>query len=252
VWMPRACRDAIVRSTRSLVAPSSPWRVIDWVIETTRSYASSRSGLKFAFDAGKVERRLRLLPPLHPSEPGPVRLNVVEQGRRVDAEVAWRVMPDLLRPSLQEGHRADRVAVLRVMVRRADLDEALQEEPRFAVLLAPDALEDFVRLEEVAVVEEADPFLDRIEPVRLASDHRPSYRPAADEGFGPRLADDDLPPYRAADRERRACASIVRRTSGVYVPRSVTVLVTKRPGVISKYRFRASIRSPRPFHTSSG
>ncbi len=70
------------------------------------------------------------------------------------------------------------------MVRRADLDEALQEEPRFAVLLPPDALEDFVRLEEVAV-------------------------------FGPRLGDDDLPPYRAADREGRAWASIVRRTSGV-------------------------------------
>src|SRR6266511_6265551 len=101
------------------------------------------------------------------------------------------------------------------MVRRADLDEALQEEPRFAVLLTPDALEDFVRLEEVAVVEEADAFLDRIEPVRLASDHRPSYRPAADEGFGLRLADDDLPDVsafrarerisalRAKDRDRR-------------------------------------------------
>src|SRR6266511_4476128 len=115
------------------------------------------------------------------------------------------------------------------MVRRADLDEALQEEPRFAVLLTPDALEDFVRLEEVAVVEEADAFLDRIQADRRVPDHPQGIGRRGESSFAG-AADSDralpnecltcrtticLTPHRPADREDPACASIVWMTAGV-------------------------------------
>src|SRR6266487_2964093 len=125
--MPRPCRAAIV-PRRGLASERRSLRNREfgsW--KRLHSYVPSRSGLTFALDSGEVEGRLRLLPALHPPEASAVCLDVGEQGGRIDAEIARRVPPDLLRAPLQESHSADRVAVLRVMVRRADLDEALEE-----------------------------------------------------------------------------------------------------------------------------
>src|SRR5205809_3002232 len=122
----------------------------------------------------------------------------------------------------------DEVSILRVMVGRTNLNQPLEEDPRFAVFPAPDLLEHFMGLEEETIVEEPDRLLDRIQAAFAGGRHRRVYGARRNQlSRGRSLAD-----------ATRAGASSVLMISGAYVPRSVTTVVTSGPGVTSN-RFPA-------------
>src|SRR5439155_14096561 len=94
-------------------------------------------------------------------QPYPIRIDVGEEWGRLDPHVARGVSAHLLGPPLQEGYCPDQVAILRMMVGRANLNQPLEKGPRLPVFLAPDLLEHLMGLEEEAIVEEPDRLLDR-------------------------------------------------------------------------------------------
>ena len=85
-------------------------------------------------------------------------------------------MPHLVRSPLKERDGAHEVAVLEMVVGRADLDQTLEEETRLAMLLAPDLLEDLVGLEEVLLVEQADSLLDGVQTGTVRDGRHPAGR----------------------------------------------------------------------------
>src|SRR5438552_15026804 len=114
------------------------------------------------------------------------------------------------------------------MIGRTNLNQPLEKGPRLPMLPAPDLLEHFMGLEEEAIVEEPDRFLDRIHAAFAGGRHRRVYGARRNQlSRGRSLAD-----------ATRAGASSVRMISGAYVPRSVTTVVTRGPGVTSN-RFPA-------------
>src|SRR6184192_716586 len=181
-----------------------------------------RSGLNSTLDAWVLEcGRVLVGPQL--LQPYPIRIDVGEERSRLDPHVPLRVSAHLLGSPLQEGHRPDEVAILRMMVGRTNLNQPLQEDPRLPVFLAPDLLEHFMGLEEKAVVEEPDRFLDRIQAPLVRCRHRCAYGALRNQ----------LSRGRSLAEEVREGASSVRMISGAYVPRSVTTVVTRGPGVMS-------------------
>src|SRR5438094_7905067 len=115
-----------------------------------------------------------------------------------------------------------------MVVGRTNLNQPLEEGPRLPMLPAPDLLEHLMGLEEEAIVEEPDCLLDRIQAAFAGGRHRRVYGARRNQlSRGRSLAD-----------ATRAGASSVRMISGAYVPRSVTTVVTRGPGVTSN-RFPA-------------
>src|SRR5947207_15863777 len=103
-----------------------------------------------------------------------------------------------------------------MMIGRANLNQPLEEDPRLPVFLAPDLLEHFMGLEEKAVVEEPDRFLDRIQAPLVRCRHRCAYGALRNQ----------LSRRRSLAEAVREGASSVRMSPGAYVPRSGTPAVT--------------------------
>src|SRR6267143_6662023 len=222
--MPRATTAEKVRPTRTAIVSSIPANDSSTAIGSLglSLYRSLRFPL--TVNARKGECCFRGLSALECFESLSVRIDVCDQLRGIDSQVPGGVPPHLVRSALKERDRTDQVAILEMVVRRADLDESLEEESPFAVLLFPDLLEDFVGLEEVLVIEEANRFLDRVEPGRgLRLRHRKTQGRRSNQPFRPG-------------------ESIVWITSEVYLPRSVTIAVMSFPGMTSKScRIRSAV-----------
>src|SRR3989449_1038288 len=104
---------------------------------------------------------------MHPPDSLSVAVHVGKQLHGVDTEVVRRIGPHLVRPPLEQRLGPDQVPVLEVVVCGTDLDQPLEEQLRLAVFPFPEILQDFVGLEEVFLVEQADAFLDRVEAQRF-------------------------------------------------------------------------------------
>src|SRR2546428_3077652 len=169
--IPRSRRARKVRSIRVRVESSSQSDAVSNCMESS-VLASTAVLFNLPFNPRKFDGLLLALGALHPFDRRPVSLDPSDQPCRVDAEIPRRVLSDLVRAPLQQGRGAHEIPVLVVVVRRGDLDEALQEEAGLSVFLFPDILEDLVGLEEILVVEEADAFLDRVEAGGGVAFHR--------------------------------------------------------------------------------
>ena len=127
-------------------------------------------------DSREVDRCIRPIFPLDRLDAPSIPVDVSDQACGVDTQVLRRVAPHLVRSPLKERERAREVAVLKMVVRRADLDQTLDEEPWLAMLLTPDLLEDFVGLEEVLLVEQANSLLDWVETRTVRDGRHPAGR----------------------------------------------------------------------------
>src|SRR2546425_3661560 len=131
--IPRSRRAPKVRWIRVRVGPSSPSTAVSDCMGS--SVLPLRPSLfNLAFNPRKVDGLLRRLGVLHPFDRLPVRLYANDEPRRVDAEIARGVLSDLVRAPLQQGRGAHEIPVLIVVVRRGDLDEALQEEAEVSLV----------------------------------------------------------------------------------------------------------------------
>src|SRR2546425_1649347 len=183
--IPRSGRARKVRSIRVRVEASSPSDAVSNCMESS-VLASTAVLFNLPFNPRKFDGLLLALGAPHPFDCRSVSLDPSDQPCRVDAEIPRGVLSDLVRAPLQQGRGAHEIPVLIVVVRRGDLDEALQEEAGLSVFLFPDILEDLVGLEEVLVVEEADAFLDRVEAVGCVASHRRDNQRARGESSFPR------------------------------------------------------------------
>src|SRR5437870_13832893 len=107
-----------------------------------------------------------------------------------------------------------------MVVCRTDLDEPLEEHLRLAVLLFPQILQDLVGLEEVFLVEQSNALVDRVQAGRRFRFHHRSTEERGDNQLS-------APPGRRASLPGD---SLPRLISGAYVPRPVTVVVTRPAG----------------------
>src|SRR5438132_56553 len=126
-------------------------------------------------DSWEVDR-IRPIFPLDRLDAPSIPVDVSDQAGDVDSQVPRRVSPHLVRAPLKERDRAREVTVLEMVVGRADLDQTLEEEPWFTMLLAPDLLEDLVGLEEVLLVEQADSLLDWVQTGTVRDGRHPAGR----------------------------------------------------------------------------
>src|SRR2546425_10418158 len=125
--IPRSGRARKVRSIRVRVEASSPSDAVSNCMESS-VLASTAVLFNLPFNPRKFDGLLLALGALHPFDRRPVSLDPSDQPCRVDAEIPRRVLSDLVRAPLQQGRGAHEIPVLVVVVRRGDLDEALQEE----------------------------------------------------------------------------------------------------------------------------
>src|SRR2546421_9605125 len=195
--MPRATSAANVRFTRSAFVSSRPSNESSIPLVSLRLVVSALS--RRTLDSREVDRCIRPIFPLDRLDAPSIPVDARDQACGVDSQVLRRVSPHLVRSPLKERDRAREVAVLEMVVGRADLDQTLEEESWLAMLLAPDLLEDLVGLEEVFLVEQADSLLDRVQTGTVRDGRHPAGRT---NSHGMKLA--ATVSSRAAARLRRA------------------------------------------------
>src|SRR5712692_2062222 len=231
--MPRSFSAAKVRSTRVLVVGSRPGKAVSASMRPP-DLAPTRFLLNLTFDARELKDSVLLFASLHLSDPLSVLVHMGEQLGGVDAEVVCGIRSHLLSPPLEQRLGSDQVPILEMVVCRTDLDEPLEEQLRLAVLPLPEVLQDLVGLEEVFLVEQADPLVDGVQARRRFRFHHQRTEEHRDNQLS-------ATPVR---RPSRPGESIVRTISGVYVPRSVTVVVMSSGGVTSNVEFIVGMRKP--------
>src|SRR2546422_6512795 len=158
--IPRSRRAPKVRSIRVRVEASSPSDAVSNCMESS-VLASTAVLFNLPFNPRKFDGLLLALGAPHPFDCRSVSLDPSDQPCRVDAEIPRGVLSDLVRAPLQQGRGAHEIAVLVVVVRRGDLDEALQEEAGGSLVLVSDILQEPLGPEEILGVGEAETLPDR-------------------------------------------------------------------------------------------